>query len=181
MINYSPDRLARDGHRVFYAGLPIAMHCHHYNLNLQKTLEDSLGDEGRKILLQAAEVSSFFGFSSVLAQHKQLKTVKSKLELAAISYQYCGLGVINFQNVSRSGGRISSPHSHHVTGWLAKYGKRDTPGCHFSRGWIAGVLRAIYDQPEGFYIVEEPHCKMMRDDECIFTVKTVENGKEKPS
>ena len=38
--------LARDGSRVFVAGLPVAMHCHHYNINLQKTLEDTLGDEG---------------------------------------------------------------------------------------------------------------------------------------
>ena len=45
LIDWRSD-LAREDHRVFISGLPIAMHCHHYNINLQKTLEDTLGEEG---------------------------------------------------------------------------------------------------------------------------------------
>ena len=49
LIDWRSD-LARDGHRVFISGLPIAMHCHHYNINLHKTLEDTLGEEGVQLL-----------------------------------------------------------------------------------------------------------------------------------
>jgi hypothetical protein len=163
--------LGREGNRVVLAGLPIAMHCHHYNINLQKTLEDTLGEEGIDLLYQAAEQASFSGLQRFLAQFKQIKTAKSKLELASTIYQNCGLGVLHFQELDSRGGQVVSPSSHHVTGWLAKHGSRKTPGCHFSRGWIAGVLEVIYDRPVGTYTVEETSCKMMRADVCIFEVK----------
>jgi predicted hydrocarbon binding protein len=70
--------------------------------------------------------------------------------------------------VRPGGGNVVSPSSHHVTGWLAKHGKRDTPGCHFTRGWIAGALEAIYLRPLEFYTVEEKRCKMMRHEQCEF-------------
>lgn len=163
--------LGREGHRVILSGLPIAMHCHHYNINLQKMLEDTLGEEGVQLLFQAAEEVSFHGFRSLLNQYDRIKTIKSKLELVSTIYQNCGLGVIHFKKMGPRGGRIVSPSSHHVTGWLAKHGRRKTPGCHFSRGWIAGVLEVVYNHPLGYYTVEERSCKMTRKDECVFLVK----------
>lgn len=152
------------------------MHCHHYNLNLQKTVEESLGEEGAELLINAAEETSYAGFCAFLEHHRQLKTIKSKIELAATSYQYCGLGVIDFSRIGPMGGTIISPHSHHVTGWLAKYGKRDTPGCLFTRGWIAGILSVLYESSPGTYRVTETHCKMMRDPECVFQVEKKQNA-----
>ncbi len=38
--------LDRRDNQVVLSGQPIAIHCHHYNINLQKTLEDTLGQEG---------------------------------------------------------------------------------------------------------------------------------------
>jgi hypothetical protein len=171
LLNWQRE-LAREGHRVFFSGQPFAMHCHHYNINLQKTLEDTLGEQGIHLLFRSAEESSYQSFRNLVDQYPQIKTVKSKLEMAATVFQHYGLGVIHFQKISPSGGRIASPSSHHVTGWLAKHGRRETAGCHFNRGWIAGVLAAIYGQPLGHYLVEEQQCKMMRDPECIFRVET---------
>ncbi len=133
-------------------------------------LEDTLGEEGIKLLYQVAEEVTYYGFKSYLGQHKRIKTIKSKLELVSTIYQNCGLGIIHFQRLGPSGGRVVSPSSHHVTGWLAKHGRRDTPGCHFSRGWIAGFMEVIYDHPLGYYGVEEQSCKMMRNEECVFEV-----------
>lgn len=168
--------LAREGHRVVVSKLPIAMHCHHYNINLQKILEDTLGQEGVKLMYKAAEETSYSGFKSFLVQYRRLKTIKSKLEIASILYQNFGMGIICFHDIESSGGRIVSPSSHHVTGWLAKHGRRETPGCHFSRGWIAGVLEAIFDHPAGYYDVEEVNCKMMRDETCVFEVSEDEKS-----
>jgi hypothetical protein len=168
-INW-PEKFARKGHEIFLSGLPIALHCHHYNMNLQKTLESSLGSDGTLLLYQASEESSYAGFTAFLGHHPKINTVKSKLELASTSYQYCGLGIINFSEIGPEGGRIVSPHSHHVTGWLAKFGKRETPGCFFSRGWIAGALAVIYDKHLGYYWVDELECKMKQDRECVFEV-----------
>jgi len=168
-INW-PENFARNGNELFLSGTPIALHCHHYNMNLQKTLETSLGDEGTLLLYQAAEESSYASFTSFLMHHPKITSVKSKLELASISYQYCGLGIINFTNIGPEGGRVVSPHSHHVTGWLAKFGKRKTPGCFFSRGWIAGVLAVIYNKHIGYFSVIECECKMTLARNCVFEV-----------
>ena len=163
--------LGRDGHRVKFSGQPVAMHCHHYNINLQKTLEETLGEQGVRLLYESAEEAIFENFRNVLRQYESIKTEKSKFEMAALMFQNSGMGVIRFQEVRPGGGRVVSPSNHHVTGWLAKHGKRDTPGCHFVRGWIAGILEAIYDRPLGYYSVEERQCKMMRKSECLFVVK----------
>ena len=165
-------KLKRVGTRVALFDIPIAMHCHHYNINLNKMLEDVLGKEGVRLMYHAAEESTYTGFKIMLEEYQRIRSDKSKLEFASSIYQHCGLGVINFQNVGPSGGRIVSPSSHHVTGWLAKHGLRKTPGCHFTRGWIAGVLEAIYDLPIGYFQVREMGCKMMRNAFCEFDVRT---------
>lgn len=170
-INW-PEKFARKGHELFLSEMPIALHCHHYNMNLQKTLETYLGSQGAELIQQASEESSYAIFTSFLMQHPKITTIKSKLELASTSYQYSGLGIINFKNIEPIGGIVVSPHSHHVTGWLAKFGKRDTPGCFFTRGWIAGVLAVIYNKHIGYYVVDEIECKMTIARECIFEVTT---------
>lgn len=162
--------LSRDGHRVVFSGQSFAMHCHHYNINLQKTLEDTLGSEGIGLLFRSAEESQFVNFKYLVDHYSQIKSAKSKLEMAVTLFQNCGLGVIHFKRVEPSGGQMVSPSSHHVTGWLAKHGRRDTPGCHFTRGWIAGTLSVIYNRPVRYYSVKETACKMMRDPECVFEV-----------
>jgi hypothetical protein len=143
-------------------------------MNLQKTLESSLDNDCSLLIYQAAEESSYDGLASFLEHFPKINTVKSKLELASTSYQYCGLGIINFSQIVPEGGRIVSPHSHHVTAWLAKFGKRETPGCFFSKGWIAGALAVIYEKPRRSYRVEELECKMTLARECIFEVTKVE-------
>ena len=167
------DELVREGHRVFFSGQPFAMHCHHYNINLQKTLEDTLGEEGVQILIRSAEESGYANFRNLVDQFSYLRTIKSKLEMAAAMYQNYGLGVIHFQKIDIHGGRIISPSSHHVTGWMAKHGRRKTPGCYFARGWIAGVLAVVFEKTMGFYRLDEVHCKMVGDPECVFLVSTV--------
>lgn len=162
--------LTRKGHRVVLSGQPITMHCHHYNINLQKTLEDTLGEKGIELLYRSVEQANYHGFQSIQQRYTQIKTLKSKLEMASVLYQNSGLGVLRFNDLGPEGGQVFSPSSHHVTGWLAKHGRRDTPGCHFARGWLAGALEAIFQVNLGYFDVEELQCKMMRDVECLFQV-----------
>lgn len=169
-FNWQKD-LQRDGPRVVFSGQPFAMHCHHYNINLQRTLEDTLGEEGVALLFRSAEEANFANFQFLLGQYGRLRTEKSKFEMASILFQNCGMGIIHFQQVDENGGVLVSPASHHVTGWLAKHGRRDTPGCHFTRGWIAGALEAIYGKSPGHYTVQETACKMVRDPDCVFEVR----------
>jgi hypothetical protein len=162
--------LTREGSRITLSGLHVAMHCHHYNINLQKMLEDHLGEQGVALMVRSAEEACYTGYKTLLGQFDRLRTNKSKVELLASHYQNCGLGLIHFEKIGPKGGRISSVSSHHVTGWLAKHGRRNSPGCHFARGWIAGVFEVIYNRPLNSYQVEEESCKMVGDQQCLFRV-----------
>ena len=93
------NELNRDGHRVVISGQPIAMHCHHYNINLQKTLEDTLGEEGVQLLYRSAEETNYNSLQHLFNQYKKIRTHKSKLEMASLLYQNCGLGIIHFRKV----------------------------------------------------------------------------------
>jgi hypothetical protein len=163
--------LSREGHRVFFSGQPFAMHCHHYNINLQKTLEDTLGQEGVALLYHSVERAAYHTFGYLLARYSKLTTLRSKLDMATILFQNCGLGILHFQDIGLEGGQAVSPSSHHVTGWLAKHGRRETPGCHFTRGWLAGVLETIFGQSLNAYQVQESACKLMRHPECVFLIR----------
>lgn len=165
--------LGREGHRVVFSGQAFAMHCHHYNINLQKTLEDTLGDQGVDLLYRSAEAANFANFSYLLSQYRQLKTLKSKFEMASTMFQNCGMGILHFQDIGPQGGQVVSPSSHHVTGWLAKHGRRDTPGCHFTRGWLAGMMEAVFEQPLRSFQVVEHECKLMRHRDCVFEISSV--------
>lgn len=165
------NELTRDGTQVNLAGIPIAMHCHHYNINLLRMLEQTLGQEGIELLFRSAEESAYRGFNAFLEKYPKIRTLKSKIELAATIYQNCGLGILHIQRLTPKGGDILCPSSHHVTGWLAKHGKRETPGCHFTRGWIAGLMEALFQLPLGHYEVTEQTCKMKRDPVCHFIVR----------
>lgn len=163
--------LNRKAHQVVLSGQPIAMHCHHYNINLQKTLEETLGQAGVDLLFHAAQDAVYKDFTSHLDSYPMIRSVKSQLEMAEILYQNCGMGILHFEKAGPDQWSVVSPSSHHVTGWLAKHGRRNAPGCHFARGWIAGVLAVIFKKSPGYYQVEETRCKMMRDDTCVFQVR----------
>ncbi|MBW1776240.1 MAG: 4-vinyl reductase [Deltaproteobacteria bacterium] len=168
------NELNRKGHRIAISGQPIAMHCHHYNINLQKTLEDNMGEAGVDLLYRSVEETIYLGLSNLFKQYPKIKTLNSKLEMISLLYQNCGLGILHFQSVRPNKALVLSPSSHHVTGWLAKHGRRDTPGCHFARGWIAGALEAVYRHPVGYFSIVESQCKMSRDRECLFSVAKAE-------
>lgn len=163
--------LTRDGSRITLSGLHMAMHCHHYNINLQKMLEDTMGEDGVRLIFKSAEEATYQGSQSLMEQFNSIRTIKSKLELMATLYQNCGLGIIHFKKMTSRGGRAIGISSHQVTGWLAKHGRRDRAGCHFTRGWIAGVMEVVFDRSPGDYRVEEEACKTTGDPQCHFLVR----------
>jgi hypothetical protein len=173
-INWKSE-LEREGHRVVLSGEPIAINSHYYNIYFQKMLEDNFAAEGAKIIYQAAEKASYTGFLSFIKQYRRLKTAKYKHEIAILIFRNCGLGVIHFQDINEQGGRIVTPVNHYAIGWLTIYGKRETCGCHFVRGWIAGVLEVIYNQPLGTYLVGEAECKMRGAKQCVFQISKGED------
>jgi hypothetical protein len=165
------NNIIRHGERILIYGMPMALHCHHYNINLHKMLEDKLGDEGIQLLYSSAEEATFIGLQNVFNIFNQIRSSEYKLKVGTTIFQNSGLGILELQDVDPRGGKAVSMSNHHVTGWLAKLGRRETPGCHFIRGYIAGMLEAVYNLPLGHYFVEETQCKMVKESKCQFIIK----------
>jgi len=151
----------------------VSLHCHHYNCGLVKVLEEMEGVNARDIFIQAATEEFYINFKNYISNHLKRKTAIEKLEAASDLYRFMGFGRLNLSGLNKSGGIAFADSSYYVIGWLAKYGRRKTPVCHLTCGFINGILTAIYGQALGEYTVEEKRCMITGDDMCEFVVSVV--------
>jgi hypothetical protein len=87
-----------------------------------------------------------------------------------------GFGRLDLSNLTENGGSVYADSSYYVISWLAKYGRRETPVCYFTCGFVAGILAAIFDVGVHAYEVKETRCMMLRQDRCEFVVSRKSDG-----
>jgi hypothetical protein len=151
-------------------GVMVSLHCHHYNCGLVKVLEEMEGVNAQEIFIHAATEEFHINFKKYISSHLEFKSVKEKLEAAADLYRFMGFGRLDLSGLNESGGIAYADSSYYVTGWLAKYGRRKTPVCHLTCGFISGILAAIYGKTMREYSVKETTCMVTGDDLCNFVV-----------
>jgi len=154
-------------------GVMVSLHCHHYNCGLVKALEEMKGVNAREIFIQASTEEFYENFKNYISNHLEGKTVSEKMDVAADLYRLMGFGRLDLSGLNEFGGLAHSDSSYYVTGWLAKYGRRKTPVCHLTCGFISGIMEAIYGETAGKYTVEEKKCMITGDDICEFVVSVV--------
>jgi hypothetical protein len=154
-------------------GVMVSLHCHHYNCGLVKALEEMKEVNAIEILIQASREEFYVNFKNYISSHLENKTASEKMDVAADLYRLMGFGRLDLSGLNESGGLAHSDSSYYVTGWLAKYGRRKTPVCHLTCGFISGIMEAIYGQTAGKYTVEERKCMITGDDICEFVVSVV--------
>lgn len=159
-----------DNNIIEFNGTLISLHCHHYNCGLLKTIEEIPNVDGRAIIVEAAAEEFFQNFKQILAsESKDISTVKA-LEEAENLYRFMGFGRLDLSKLTESGGIAYADSSYYVVSWLAKYGRRETPVCCFTCGYIAGILGATFNAAPLTYEVKETQCMMLRHDRCEFSV-----------
>jgi len=151
----------------------VSLHCHHYNCGLVKALEDMEGVNAIEIFIQAATEEFYKNFKNYISNHLEDKPGGEKIEAAADLYRFMGFGRLDLSQLRESGGKAYADSSYYVTGWLAKYGRRKTPVCHLTCGFLSGIMSAIHGKPLGEYSVEEKRCIITGNDMCEFVVSVV--------
>jgi predicted hydrocarbon binding protein len=154
-------------------GVMVSLQCHHYNCGLVKVLEEMEEVNARDIFIQAATEEFYKNFNNFISSHLEGKTGSEKKEAAADLYRFMGFGRLDLSRLNESGGIVYADSSYYVTGWLAKYGRRTTPLCHLTCGFISGIMSAIYGKTPGEYSVEEKKCIITGNDMCKFVVSLV--------
>jgi len=154
-------------------GVMVSLHCHHYNCGLVKALEDMEGVNAREIFIQTATEEFYINFKNYISNHLKDKTVREKTEAASDLYRLMGFGRLNLSELNESGGTAYADSSYYVTGWLAKYGRRNLPVCYLTCGFLSGIMSAIYGKTIGTYGVEEKKCIITGNNICEFVVSVV--------
>ncbi len=152
-------------------GQPMVFHCHHYNTFLQQTIEDPSYVDSTAILTDAAAEVAFEQMTEYYLAHPEVVAPQQRLAIAAEMFKTCGFGTVDLAQLGDQGGTAVAPHSHYALGWTSKFGPRETPGCYFVAGYIAGALAAAYGRPLDMYRSTETSCAAAGADCCNFSVE----------
>lgn len=157
-------RLDGDRGAAYLAGAPLVFHCHFYNCALQRAIEDGLGIAAPALLSEAAT-------QSVQGQLRELGGGDAAATMSAATEVFAklGFGVVDLSGLDARGGKAIVRGSHYALGWLAVYGERSTPACHFAVGFVAAAMRAAHgDAPLD---VRETKCVACGGEQCEIVVE----------
>lgn len=129
-----------DKNLIEIAGRRLVFHCHHYNLFLQRTIEDALPEEGPRIQTLAAAEAVRAILGELFAASSD--GIGERLAGAAGLFSSLGFGHADVSELGHMGGRVQLATSHYAIGWRAKFGESHHPVCHFAVGYWLGALTA---------------------------------------
>ncbi|MBI2264215.1 MAG: hypothetical protein HYU64_03445 [Armatimonadetes bacterium] len=154
----------------------MCLHCHHYNAHLLRTAEDPDYIDGPRILAGAAENVVAQQLANHLRDFPDIRSSAQRLSVAADMFRMYGFVILDFSKADEKGGTVTSPSSHIALGWKVKWGPRETPCCHFNRGFIAGAFATIYGKSPGYFKVVETQCIAVGAESCVYKVEVNSNG-----
>jgi len=157
-------------------GVPVSLHCHHYNCGLLSAIEEIANIDGHAVIKETAAKEFGAKFKQFLEQETEALSPDKALQEAAELYRLMGFGRLDLSNLTARGGVVYSDSSYFAVSWLAKFGRRETPVCYFTCGFIAGILSAIFHVPPDTYEVQETECIILRHDLCKFIVTEKSDG-----
>lgn len=161
-----------DRNAFILGGEPMIFHCHHYNVFLQMSIEETreyidvytiLVDSGHEVAF--AQFRDFFENST--------NHVEEKKKVVQDIYKKSGFGLVDLSGCNENGGIVETPYEHYAVGWKSKFGNRkaEEPGvCFFTRGFLAGALEAIYGLEIGTLECRQTKCLTKGDDVCRFEI-----------
>jgi len=160
----------------FLAGSPVVVHCHHFNLFWDQTMDDALGEEvGRRIRTHAAHKASY-KFLRGLVDEVGATSPVERLRLASTIFSAMGHGKLHLA-VGRSGGLVRGEQLHYGFGWCEKYGgrlSRSEPADAFATGFSAAATEVAYNLDPGSRRATEERCVVDGSAGCSIRVSGAE-------
>ncbi len=151
-------------------GRRVVLHCHHYNVFLQRTIEDGLGAHAPALLTQAAMESARATLSKLEAEGPA-GSPAAVIARGADVLAHHGFGLADVSALGERGGTATIERAHYAVGWLAKFGRRATPCCFFSAGWLAGAVVVAGGFSPERVVARETECLAAGAPRCSFLVE----------
>ncbi len=122
-------------------GARLVFHCHHYNVFLQRSLEDAVGQRAVALERVAAAEAARSMLGGVFAKTPDAD-IASRLATAARIFGSLGFGRADVSGLGAYGGLVRVKPSHYGIGWRAKFGEATRPIDHLTAGFFRGALAA---------------------------------------
>ncbi|UQA60679.1 hypothetical protein [Polyangium aurulentum] len=146
-----------DRNITLLGGNRIVFHCHHYNLFLQRTIDDALGADAAEVQRAAAAESARRLLEPLLGASGK-EPVRARLDRAAALFGKLGFGLADVSALDAEGGRVRLVTSHYALGWREKFGPAADPVCHFAAGFWASALGVSAGLAPERLLVREASC-----------------------
>jgi hypothetical protein len=156
-----------------FAGAPAVYHCHHFNLFLDQTIDDALGDDaGARLRFQAAREAAH-SFLRGLCVKKGAITPVEKMQCAAETFAAMGHGRLQI-TADENGGQAVGEFLHYGYSWHQKYGqkiRRKHPADAFAAGYAAAAVEVAFGLERETMDATEVACVVTRTEQCRFELR----------
>lgn len=152
--------------------LRTSLHCHHFNLFFEQTIDDALGPVRgfalRRDVAQECAHAMFAQFEDEQA------TPALRLLWAQAVFAELGYGTVDIAVDDEGLGTATGAHLHHGTAWFEKYGalvRRREPADAVAAGFIAAAVEFAFGLSPGSRVAHETACVAKRSARCAFAIE----------
>lgn len=154
-------------------GEAMIFHCHHYLLNLQRTILDAEYIDSRLFLIGSAADAVYYQLKNLCVD---LDINESK-KMAEDIYKTFGYGLINLDSMDEKGIELKSTKSYFSKTWQLKFQeKSDKPVDYYTTGFLAAAYAAIYDKNLKDINAVQTTCMACGDSQNTHVIKLGENN-----
>ncbi|MCF6192339.1 MAG: hypothetical protein L3J76_04310 [Candidatus Hydrothermae bacterium] len=148
-----------------FFGEPVVLHCHHFNLFLDQTVEDPPYVPGRRILFKNAYEASYCLLKEVRTT-LQTGDPEHSMRLFLDLIKFLGLGTFELVGPLKPDRGSIRGMGRYSRGWMDKYGgniRRDRGVEYFLRGFLAAAVDVAFDLDPGYTRVRELRSPLFGD------------------
>ncbi len=156
----------------FLENMHFVLHCHHYNGAIHRAIVNTPFIDGKEFIFNIV-AEDFYNTLGTVIKNKNITGANNILNACSLLYSSLGFGLMDFSNLSSSGGLAVSTSSHLASGYLAKWGKQKAPVDDFGRGFIAAAWALAYGKDYKRCKVTQTKCISCEDAVCEFKLMEV--------
>lgn len=148
-------------------GEAMIFHCHHYMMNLQRTILDADYIQSDLFLIGSAADSLHYQLTNLC---EGLSIQESKI-MAQDIYKTFGYGLIDLSGMDANGIELTTTKSFFSKAWMMKYGTSKKPVDYYTAGFLAAAYAVIYKKNLKDIFTQQTTCMACGDAMNTFVVK----------
>lgn len=145
----------------------MIFHCHHYLINLLRTILDATYIDSRRFLIGSAADSVYNQLSHLC---EGLDTQQSK-QMAQQVYKTFGYGLIDLGDMDENGMTLTTKKSFFSKTWLMKFDRNNSPVDFYTTGFLAAAYAVIYGKNLQEISATQLRCMACGDEANVHEIK----------